>query len=473
MNIALSFLIAISALVTSCYKEEIIEKSGDVTPGTGLADWSSETHSDKALPNYDIVFPQNKVNRIDLVFSESEWEAMLQDLTDHIGEFGSGGENPPPPMFASFENEFPEPPGGEADFTPVFQPASVFMNGIEWYHVGIRFKGNSSLRSAWQSGSMKLAFRFDFDEFEDDYPEIKNQRFYGFKKLSFSNNFNDNSLLHEKVAADIFRNEGIKAPQTAYYAMYVDYGKGPIYFGLYTAVEIVEDTMFEDQFGTNEGNCYKPEGNAATFAYGTFNETDFDLKTNEDLADYSDVESLYNIINSDLRTTDVEQWKSELESVFDVDNFLHWLAINTVIQNWDTYGLMNHNYYLYHNPYSDKLVWIPWDNNEALTSDKRQTLPLDMSKVNSEWPLIRYLIDQNEYKSMYENYLHQTINGAFHPSEIKDIYQYYHNLITEYVESEQDGYTFLNSLSDFTNSLNEQNNQVDDRYDAVNQYLTK
>ena len=66
--------------------------------------------------------------------------------------------------------------------------------------------------------------------------------------------------MHEKLAADIFRNAGLKAPQTAYYRIYIDYGQGAKYFGLYTAVEIVEDTMLDSQFGSSTGNCYKPDG---------------------------------------------------------------------------------------------------------------------------------------------------------------------------------------------------------------------
>lgn len=201
---------------------------------------------------------------------------------------------------------------------------------------------------------------------------------------------------------------------------------------MYTATEIVEDAMLNDQFGSNVGNCYKPENEAATFAQGTFNTSDFDLKTNEDFPDYSDVESLYTIINSSLRTSNVEQWKTALEAIFDVDNFMHWLAVNTVIQNWDTYGVMNHNYYLYHNPYSDKLVWIPWDNNEALTSGNG-SLSLSMNEVNTGWPLIRYLIDIPEYEDLYNDYLLNTINGAFEPTKVQATYQYYHNLIEDYV----------------------------------------
>lgn len=36
-------------------------------------------------------------------------------------------------------------------------------------------------------GDSKLPLKLDFDEFEDDYPEIENQRFYGFKQLSLAN----------------------------------------------------------------------------------------------------------------------------------------------------------------------------------------------------------------------------------------------------------------------------------------------
>jgi spore coat protein CotH len=457
-KIIVIFFILINS--TSCYKEEVVTKSG-ITPGEGLEDWTAETHTNEVLPNYDVVFPQDKVNKLEIVINPDDWAAMLNDLTENIGVFGTVG---------------PPAQGGDwSQYTPLFVPASVFFNDIEWYHAGVRFKGNSSLRSSWQSGCMKLAFRFDFDEFEDDYPEIKDQRFYGFQKLSFANNYKDESFLHEKMAADIFRDAGLKAPQTAYYRLYVDYGEGPVYFGLYTAVEIVEDTMLDDQFGSGSGNCYKPEYDAATFAYGTFNTAEFYLKTNEDAPDYSDVEALYNILHSNNRFANVEQWKAELESVFDVDNFLLWLATNTVIQNWDTYGLMSHNYYLYHNPYSDKLVWIPWDNNGALFEGNRTPLSFSMDEVSNEWPLIRYLIDQPEYKSTYESYLQSVIEGAFEPSKIQENYQYYHALIYDYVigpDGEQSGYTFLGSDSEFTDALTYQLEHVAKRHDDVLNYLS-
>ena len=57
-NIILGFITAV--LVTSCYKETFIA-SGD-----GLEDWTTVTHSSIAPVNYDVVFPQDKVNRFDI-----------------------------------------------------------------------------------------------------------------------------------------------------------------------------------------------------------------------------------------------------------------------------------------------------------------------------------------------------------------------------------------------------------------------
>ena len=103
MNGLFVIIISIFFLNTSCYKEEVIVENNGVTPGEGLADWTSETHSSEALSDYDIVFPQDNVNRIDVVISTDNWNTMLQDLTDNIGPFGSGGDMPPPPMFFASE----------------------------------------------------------------------------------------------------------------------------------------------------------------------------------------------------------------------------------------------------------------------------------------------------------------------------------------------------------------------------------
>ncbi|PQJ78866.1 CotH kinase family protein [Polaribacter porphyrae] len=453
--------------VFSCSNDDVAtvqeeeEEEVVVTDDTDFVatDWTTDTHSKDADPNFDEVFKDNTVKRLDFVITKERWQTMLDDMTATYGAFGSGGS------------------GGQGlidtDEDPIFVPGEVFYEGKQWYRVGLRFKGNSSLQSSWQNGILKLSFKLDFDEFEDDYPQIDNQRFYGFKKFSLKNNYDDKSMLREKVATDVFRNAGLVASHTAFYTLYVDYGNGPQYFGLYTLVEEVDGTVLDTQFSDDDGNLYKPDGNAASFANGTFNEDEYVKKTNEDEADFTDVSNLLSILHDSKRTTDAATWRSELDAVFDTDVFLKYLAVNTVIQNWDTYGLMTHNYYLYNNPDNNKLTWIPWDNNESLQTGKRGgALPLNFSSLNaSEWPLIGYLYQDTVYKEKYDAYVKEVVDGAFNETTIQALYSSYESLIETYATSEVSGYTFLNNSSEFQSAVNQLRSHVTSRKTAVDNYL--
>ncbi len=468
------------------------------------AGWTVETHSNEARPDYEIVFPQDEVNRIDIILTPETWETMLADMTESQGEFGAGGgpgggqPGGAPPEGAPGGGQFPQgqppegerqppagglglaPPGGGGmnsaltDENPVWVTATIQFEGNTWEYVGLRFKGNSSLKSAWRSGNLKLPFKLDFDQFEDDYPQIDDQRFYGFKQLSLASNFNDDSYLREKVTADIFRDFGVASAHTAFYEVYVDYGEGPVYFGLYTMVEMVEDTVIEEQFISDDGNLYKPEGAGATFAEGSFSEASFDKETNQEEDDYSDILSVFDALHADNRLSDPEAWRENLESVFDVDIFLRWLAVNTVVQNWDTYGVMNHNYFLYTNPENGLVTWIPWDNNHALFgSGMRSALSLSLDEVGEDWPLIRYLIDDPVYQAQYESYLAEVIETVFIPEEMTEIYQYYHELIAESALKETPEATMLRSEAAFENSVAELIAHVQGRTEAVQDYLQR
>ena len=72
----------------------------------------------------------------------------------------------------------------------------------------------------------------------EDYPDIKNQRFYGFDKLALSNSFMDNTSSREKLTCDLFSAAGIPVGHAAFYRLFVDCGEGRKYFGLYILQEI-------------------------------------------------------------------------------------------------------------------------------------------------------------------------------------------------------------------------------------------
>jgi spore coat protein H len=433
------YILVFSLLILPGCKKELL--TGLETP-----DWTDKTHGNSADPDYSIVFPDDEVLRFDITIDQADWTRMQIDLNTNIKTVAS-------------------------DWTPVWVPCSFKFDGIEWYKVGIRYKGNSSLKECVRRGIKKYSLKLDFDEFEDDFPAIENQRFYGFKQLNLANGFDDMSLMREKTASDLFRSFGIPSARTVFCEVWIDTGNGSKYFGLYTLVEEVDDTVIETQFEEG-GNLYKPEGPPATFAGGTFNILKYDKKTNLEDNDYTDVRTLYDVINSSLRTTDHQSWKASLENIFAVQHFIKWLAANTVIQNWDTYGKMSHNYYLYNDPSAGKLTWIPWDNNESLCPGKEGgALSLPLSEVTEGWPLIRFLIDDDSYNNIYRGYTASFINGPFSVSFFDQIIDNQTLLIRKSAKAEVTGYTFLPSPSVFDQAVTDLKQHVRNRNDAVNTFL--
>jgi len=451
---ALSF----GLLLSSCDEVAIVQDELFTDTDFETTQWSDNTHSKSAEPDFPEVFDDDQVKRFDFVITPERWDNMLADMTNLYGEFGQRSMGPG--LSTSDEN-------------PMFVPAEVYYNGTQWYKVGLRFKGNSTLQSSWQAGILKLSFKMDFDEFEDEYPQIDNQRFYGFKKFSLKNNYDDSSLIREKVSSDVFADAGLAVSNTAFYMLYVDHGDGPEYFGLYTLVEEISDSVIETQFINDDGNLYKPEDGSANFEEGSFNSDNFEKKTNEDEADFSDITTLFSALHDDTRTSSPATWRANLESIFDVEVFLKYLAVNGVIQNWDTYGRMIHNYYLYNNPETSKITWIPWDNNEALQDGKQGgSLNLDFSDLDSNsWPLIANIYADDIYKARYDELLQEVIDDSFEINKMQSLYNYYSGLIATAATNEVSGYSFLNGSNDFYQGIDTLIGHVEDRTQAVNSYL--
>jgi len=462
----------------------------------------------KEEPDYAKAFPQDRVPRIDIVITPESWQAMIDDMTDMLGAPGSGGPGPggggmePPPELAeacnglmagdacsatmmgtTFEGTCtdalgsllclpeggPGGPGGPGPGggggvdllprTPIYVECDVTTEDRSWQHVGIRFKGNSSLAMSWQQGIMKLPLRFNWDKFEDTYPEIENQRFYGFDSLSFSNGASDSSLLRDKIGTEVFVNAKIPAPATAFYRVFIDHGEGPTYFGLYTGIELPEDDAFlETHFGNKKGNLYKPDGEAARWA--TWDTETLGLENNDDAPDHSDAQALFDALHAD--RTDAAAWREKLENRLDVDRFLHWLALNAVIEDWDQYGRMPHNYYLYADPDKNaQFTWIPWDHSFAFPAASGspiggQAMSLSMAEVTDQWPLIRYLLDDPVYFEKYRAYVALAAEKEYEPVSVEARFKAAHDLIAPYVvgpEGEIPGYTFLASPAAFDEGL--------------------
>ncbi|KNY30345.1 CotH kinase family protein [Pseudobacteroides cellulosolvens] len=410
--------------------------------------WTEKTHSKSADPDYELLFPDDKVLRMDIKMSSADYQKIrtnLQSIT----------------MSSTVE--------------PVYVPSTVTFEGKTWWNVGFRYKGNSSLVSL--KSKTKLPFRLDFDEYEDQNPEIDNQRFYGFSCMTLANNWNDNSFMKEKITSEIFREGGVPAAKSSFCRVYIDTGSGPKYWGLYTMTEDPSDAMLKEQFGDDSGNCYKPEGAGADWS-SPFKQTAFVKKNNEDAADWSDVMGAHSALWA--TNTDAAAWRTNLEKNFNSRSFLRWLAINTAVVNWDSYGQMAHNYYLYNDIANNAgLIWITWDHNLSMTQGKvaggSRSRSLSLDEVTNQWPLIRKLIDDPVYKNIYHYEMQQAINGCMNADKIATKVRAYQSLIKPYIvgpEGETSDVTLLSGgETAFNSACDAIITHINNRQTAVNDYL--
>ncbi|KNY25207.1 CotH kinase family protein [Pseudobacteroides cellulosolvens] len=417
--------------------------------------WTEKTHSKSADPDYKLIFPDDKVLRMDIKISSADYQKIRNDVQKITIN---------------------------SNVEPIYVPSTVEFEGKTWWNVGFRYKGNSSLASL--KSKTKLPFRLNFDEYEDQKPEINDQHFFGFSCMTFANNWNDNSFMKEKLTAEIFREGGVPAAKSSFCRVYVDTGNGPKYWGLYTMTEDPSDAMLKDQFGDDSGNCYKPEGTGADWT-SPFRQTAFEKKNNEEAADWSDVIGAHTALWA--AKTDAATWRANLEKYFNSRSFLRWLAINTAVVNWDCYGQMAHNYYLYNDVLNNAgLVWITWDHGLSMSQSMMgggfgggfggsRTTSLSLNEVTDRWPLIRKLLDDPVYKNIYHYEMQQAINGCMNASKITTKVKAYQALIKPYIVGPEGETSDVTLLSGGENAFNSACDailtHINSRQTAVNDYL--
>ena len=127
----------------------------------------------------------------------------------------------------------------------------VEINGTRFSSVGIRPKGNTSLSSiASDPDTDRYSFKLEFDHYVDG------QTCYGLDKLILNNNYADATSMKEALVYDMFAFLGADASLYNYARVSVN-GE---YWGLYLALEAVEESFLLRNYGVNYGQLYKPEG---------------------------------------------------------------------------------------------------------------------------------------------------------------------------------------------------------------------
>ena len=136
-------------------------------------------------------------------------------------------------------------------------------------------------------------------------------------------------------------------------------------------------------------------------------------------------------------------FQQEIEKVLDVEQFLRYLAVSTVLVHLDNYIGMGHNYYLYE--VDGKFTIIPWDLNMSFGGfsfgvDRQRIIDFYIDEPTigamADRPLVSRLLVVPSYLETYHGYLEEIINDPFSYEVMEAKIDELADMIRPYVEAD-------------------------------------
>lgn len=176
---------------------------------------SAVSNTGYSMEYEDALFDTSKVLEIDIMIDEAEWNDILENAA---------------------QEEYHE--------------CDVVINGTTFYRVGIRTKGNTSLSAiAMDPDNNRYSFKLEFDRYVDG------QTCFGLDKLVLNNNYADTTNMKEAIVYDMFKYLDTDASLYNYAKISVNNE----YWGVYLALEAVEESFMLRNYGAEKGYLYKPD----------------------------------------------------------------------------------------------------------------------------------------------------------------------------------------------------------------------
>jgi len=221
----------------------------------------------------------------------------------------------------------------------------------------LRFRGNTSRSSA------KKSFKLSFNTF------VSKRDYYGLEKMNLNGEHNDPSVIRSKLYWDLCREFGIPAPRANHVLLYIN----DVFSGVYINVEQIDEEFTGLRFGSKKGNLYKCLW-PADLAYISNNPDDYkfkmgtrrvyELKTNEDLDDYSDLAGFINTLNNTPYNLE-----DQLREAINIPVLLRLIVLDVFTGNWDGPLYNKNNFYLFNNPMTGKFEIMPYDVDNTFGID--------------------------------------------------------------------------------------------------------
>lgn len=148
-----------------------------------------------------------------------------------------------------------------------YYAASVVIDGEAYQNVGIRAKGNTSLSTVASMDSERYSFKIEFDHYDSS------KSYHGLDKLCLNNLIQDSTMMKDYLTYTLMNEFGVDSPLCSYVYITVN-GED---WGLHLAVEGVEDSFLERNYGSDHGELYKPDSSSIGGGRGNGKEFDGNL----------------------------------------------------------------------------------------------------------------------------------------------------------------------------------------------------
>ena len=386
--------------------------------------FSAVAHSQNIVSDTNSVFIEDELVRINIYINQTSLDSLLS-----INESGTS----------------------EVLYNSSFE----FISSNQEYtisNVGIRLRGNTSLSAP------KKSFKLDFNAF------IPGQKLLGVEKLNLNANQNDPSLFRAAISWHILRDMNLPSTRTNFAKLFINDN----FMGVYVVTEHIDEEFIKKNYEKDYGNLYKCLWPAPlhylgddpdAYKFESNGRRAYDLKTNKFADDYSDLTQFISVLNN----TSDEDFVCEIESVFNVSDYLKILALDVLIGNWDGYAGNKNNYYLYYNPSTGLFDYIPYDLDntwgidwldEAWQSESPYNWASNTNFGGDFRPLYDRILAVQEYRNLFTHYLTEIINNWFNEQFVLDYISFRQPLLYEAII--QDVYYPLSygfTHDDFQNSL--------------------
>ncbi len=346
------------------------------TPGIGPLD-TGDTAAVEGPDLTEWVFDPDHVLRVEIEVDPDDWDALRSQTRDAWEMLGH-------------EDCLDEPWG--SPFT--YFPSTVTIDGEVFPNVGVRKKGFLGSLS-----EDKPALKVDLSEYGET------ALYSGVERLTLNNSISDASFLRQCLGYGFYRDAGMPAPRCNYATVSVNGSD----LGLFVNVEPIKKPLLRRYFDDDEGNLY--EGTLSDFREGWAGT--FEKKTNENAADYSDIEAM----TAALELPDDELMEA-LEPLLDMDAFYtHWAA-EVISSHTDGYAWNTNNYYLYADPADEgRFHFIPWGIDDLLYGESGEGMP---ASVFAYGQLANRLFEHDDGRAAYRQRLVELLDGPWNEDVLNE-----------------------------------------------------